>query len=313
MKKTATTFLTWTFCLCMIAFVNKTKAQEEYTTISGHVLEATMLPPYSGGYVSLYLVTPTGQYPLVDTAILGPEGGYTLNNVKNGRYLVKAVPLYSYYSMPTYYGDKEFWETADVVQVVGDPVVNVDIICTPIISSGGISSFSGYVFYDTDLKAKEPAEGVNVYLVKKSDIIKPVQGVTTGGDGKYMFGGLVPGEYYVKVDLPGFTTGKIDVEIKSDGEEVPVPEITIPKPPVLDIKTITNNSIITVFPNPTTGKLFVQSSMFKVQSVEIYDVMGKMQKSIKAEEQNVVIDISGFSNGIYFLKINNKTLKIIKQ
>jgi len=32
---------------------------------------------------------------------------------------------------------------------------------------------------------------------------------------------------------------------------------------------------VILYPNPTTGELFVQSSKFKVQSVEIFDVYGR--------------------------------------
>ena len=84
------------------------------------------------------------------------------------------------------------------------------------------------------------------------------------------------------------------------------------------IQTITNDELrITVYPNPTTGELNIQSSTFKVQSVEIYDIMGKKQKSRRAEEQNVVMDISEFPSGVYFVKINTEngtiTKKVIKQ
>jgi len=58
--------------------------------------------------------------------------------------------------------------------------------------------------------------------------------------------------------------------------------------------------------------------------VEIFDVMGKMQKSRtstslsyqKAEEQNIVLDISNFPKGVYFVKITTEqgvvTKKVIK-
>jgi len=76
------------------------------------------------------------------------------------------------------------------------------------------------------------------------------------------------------------------------------------------------NQEISIYPNPTSGEIKVQSSKFKVQSVEVFDVMGKKQKSRKAEEQNVLLDISDLSNGIYFVKITTEsgvvTKKIIK-
>jgi len=55
--------------------------------------------------------------------------------------------------------------------------------------------------------------------------------------------------------------------------------------------------------------------------VEIFDVMGKKQKSRKAEKQNVereiVINISNLASGLYFVEITTEkgviTKKMIKQ
>ena len=95
------------------------------------------------------------------------------------------------------------------------------------------------------------------------------------------------------------------------------------------IDPITNDELrITVYPNPTNGEFKVQSSKFKVQSVEVFDVMGKkfpfvIPNAVRNPEQygpkpdGVVIDISHLSAGIYFLKIQTETgivtKKIIKQ
>ena len=67
---------------------------------------------------------------------------------------------------------------------------------------------------------------------------------------------------------------------------------------------------IEVYPNPTNGEFKIESSTFKVQSVEIYDVYGKKQKSRMAEKQNgegiMVMDISNLANGIYFVEITTE-------
>jgi len=78
-------------------------------------------------------------------------------------------------------------------------------------------------------------------------------------------------------------------------------------------------SEITVYPNPTNGELHVQSSKFKVQNVEVYDVMGKKISShhLITTSSNHLIDISHFTSGIYLLKITTETgtvtKKIVKQ
>jgi len=77
-----------------------------------------------------------------------------------------------------------------------------------------------------------------------------------------------------------------------------------------------NPESLQVYPNPTTGQLTIENGQLTINSVEIFDVMGKKQKSRKAEEQNIVLDISNFPNGVYFVKITTEhgvvTKKAIK-
>ena len=99
------------------------------------------------------------------------------------------------------------------------------------------------------------------------------------------------------------------------------------------------NSELRVYPNPTTGQLRIKNYELRENtSVEIFDIYGRLvyappqpSKNTppnlpKGEEQfpsfggvrggavgEVVIDISHLANGLYFLKIDNKTIKVIKQ
>jgi len=137
-----------------------------------------------------------------------------------------------------------------------------------------------------------------------------------------------PGIYYANGKNTGF---------------IPLEKVTVNN---VGIEPITNEELrITVSPNPTTGELNVQSSRFKVQSVEIYDVFGRkvgnkfpsnVLKGWTAKPDGVVIEegwtrsgrggeegeqpqadewvinISHFSAGIYFLRVNDKTVKVVK-
>ncbi|MCL2131440.1 MAG: C25 family cysteine peptidase [Lentimicrobiaceae bacterium] len=73
-----------------------------------------------------------------------------------------------------------------------------------------------------------------------------------------------------------------------------------------------------LYPNPTTGKFSVFSFQFSEMSgeVEIYDVVGRKYnvgaKHILPNEE-IEIDISHLANGLYFLKIDGKTVKVVKQ
>ncbi|MCL2073926.1 MAG: leucine-rich repeat protein [Marinilabiliaceae bacterium] len=71
-----------------------------------------------------------------------------------------------------------------------------------------------------------------------------------------------------------------------------------------------------VYPNPTTGLLYVSTVGTRhATSVQIYDVVGVNvgAYNIHPEDDEGVIDISHLASGLYFLKIDGKTVKIVKQ
>jgi hypothetical protein len=70
------------------------------------------------------------------------------------------------------------------------------------------------------------------------------------------------------------------------------------------IKTISNNNTISIFPNPTSGILNVTSTEAS-SSIEVINVIGEKVYSNTLVKGNNSIDLSGLSNGAYFVKINS--------
>jgi hypothetical protein len=81
----------------------------------------------------------------------------------------------------------------------------------------------------------------------------------------------------------------------------------------------TYNSNLNVYPNPTSDIINISfKSISKTTSVELFSITGQLILSNKiesfiGEENNIIVDLSIFENGIYFIKVNNKTMKIIKE
>ena len=82
-----------------------------------------------------------------------------------------------------------------------------------------------------------------------------------------------------------------------------------------------HDDAFSIYPNPTSGDFVIQSSKFKVQSVEIYDPYGRnvLSHHLIASSSHHLISVSHLQSGIYFVKIyteNNsavtKRLVIIK-
>jgi uncharacterized repeat protein (TIGR01451 family) len=73
---------------------------------------------------------------------------------------------------------------------------------------------------------------------------------------------------------------------------------------------------ISVYPNPTKDKVNV-SGDFTLQSVQLYDVQGRLLQTQLANDNQTIIDISVHSNGVYFIKVTSdkgiKVGKIVKE
>ena len=77
------------------------------------------------------------------------------------------------------------------------------------------------------------------------------------------------------------------------------------------------NTNYVIYPNPTAGKLSVVSSQLSESGgeIEIYDVVGQVVGTYRIHPENTetVIDISHLSAGLYFLKIDNNVIKVVKE
>jgi hypothetical protein len=65
---------------------------------------------------------------------------------------------------------------------------------------------------------------------------------------------------------------------------------------------------VRVYPNPTDGRLFVQTAT--PVSVSVYDAMGRWMKTVVSDSE---IDISDCPAGFYILKAGNRYVKILKK
>lgn len=74
-----------------------------------------------------------------------------------------------------------------------------------------------------------------------------------------------------------------------------------------------------VFPNPFSNKITVQidEKNNEATTVELYNVAGVLLKSLKPNSLEIVMDVSGYSAGVYFIKVNSKrgstAQKVVKE
>jgi Secretion system C-terminal sorting domain len=71
----------------------------------------------------------------------------------------------------------------------------------------------------------------------------------------------------------------------------------------------------TVYPNPSQSIVNIKSA-HTIESVELYDVQGRILEKRFENSDTVIIDLSNRDNGIYFLKITSekgsKVEKVVK-
>ena len=92
------------------------------------------------------------------------------------------------------------------------------------------------------------------------------------------------------------------------------------KPGDLSIPENPQKNTIKVYPNPTTGELTITNYVLGIGTlseveVEIYDVFGKKLSSnhLITSSSNHQINISHLPAGIYFLRVDGQTIKVVKQ
>ena len=62
------------------------------------------------------------------------------------------------------------------------------------------------------------------------------------------------------------------------------------------------SSIITIYPNPTQGTIFV-SAKDRIKEIHLYDISGRLCLTQSASNPSVEIDCKILSKGMYFIKI----------
>ena len=68
-----------------------------------------------------------------------------------------------------------------------------------------------------------------------------------------------------------------------------------------------------VFPNPSNDVLNIQSGSV-INKIDIENLVGQRIYSSLYNEKNVILDISNFASGVYFIRINNNFVrKIVKE
>lgn len=75
---------------------------------------------------------------------------------------------------------------------------------------------------------------------------------------------------------------------------------------------------VKLYPNPTQGHVFLQSTNQEISAVRLIDLQGRTLKIYSVNSHHLNADITDFASGVYFLKVETKngksvTLKLVKE
>lgn len=155
--------------------------------VAGVVVDAATNAPLAGAEVQ---VSPVGKSQLIEVAVADAAGRFEFDNLFAGKYNLSAVHAGYIQSGYRQHGS---YSTA----IVAGPALDNTRIVFPLMRKASVSG----VITDQD---GEPVPNATIYLLRRSvaEGLRVVRGsgqARTGNDGRYRFGNLRPGEYFMAV------------------------------------------------------------------------------------------------------------------
>jgi len=185
--------------------------------------------------------------------------------------------------------------------------------------------------FDKDIVAKQVTDEYSIHITWEAP---KYEGIELAGYNIYRDTGkintaLITGLNFTDIDLKPEIEYCYHVEAVYNDCEEPLKSneecLTLPR--IVSICEPSGSETIRIFPNPTTGELRMENGEWKIENVEIFDVVGKLTTPSgfachpsKGGElfpsfggAGVVFDISHLPTGIYFLRIQTETDVITKK
>lgn len=285
--------------------------------MGGHVYAGYF--PIEKGYAFLFEINAQNELIAQDTAAIDTFGYYYFYQKPAGKYIIKTElsTESNYYNdfLPTYYGDKLFWQVASVIQLQADDW-DLGIKLTPNqqLSVGG-GNVAGTIYYQlTDIKEEVlPAEGIELLLLDEESNASLCR--HSKEDGLFTFAEVPFGEYKLHAEVTGKNTEPIYVTINENN--LSIEEILL----MITQNTVTFgiddfNQYVSAFsqpfPNPATHQLNLELSVRKQTTIglRLINQFGQIvcyeQKPCPQGTNRLTLNTSKLTKGIYYLQIEQE-------
>lgn len=286
----------------------------DYYHLGGHVFSDHF--PIDKGYAYLFMVDSLNEHIVVDTITFDTLGYYFFYHIPKGNYIVKVEPMIEsqYYGtlLPTYYGDKQFWEDAEIIKLNNTCwEYDINLKCSEGISLGE-GSILGNVVFDDLLSSfiDFSLDGINIYLFDDDDNLLYCN--YSDKLGSFAFSSIELSTYWLYPEVTGVQSERIKVELTT---EIPIIDD-------IEIRVIDNGTSYVLpdegkleskvglpFPNPTASEkinvpLNFTSGGSNEISYAVFNFYGQMVVSGKAQVNNngYHISLADIKNGSYVIR-----------
>lgn len=261
----------------------------------------------------------------LNATTLNNDGTFVFDNLIKGEYTVYIIPDIEQYKnyLPTFYVNKVHYKRADYVSLTKN-INELSIQLRPFNRPVGNGKIYGNIFFEsTGLKDTVMAENsmnkvkvltevnfaTNLPVILYNTNDEPVDWTLTDENGNYAFENIAIDSYKVvsetaaaEAEIPVALTVEnavvnADMILKSTENST---ELQIPK---LDV--------INIYPNPVLDMLTI--NLNEAQEVNIFNAVGQLSLKKQLNSGSNVLDISEISKGVYFVKIGNSKIKLIKK
>ena len=121
-------------------------------------------------------------------------------------------------------------------------------------------------------------------------------------------------EYMIEVHPPSTCTATK----ANDHNSTRSNRATVTGPGSDDLGFVNSESGMLIYPNPTTGLIYIETSGFELPvQLDLFDLSGRKVMNRNLNTNSLTIDLSNFENGVYILQLESsgviKEMKIIKQ
>lgn len=165
-----------------------------------------------------------------------------------------------------------------------------------------LNGFRGIV---TDSITGEPLPAT-VFVNNHDDNISCVQTIMPVGN---YHRPIASGSFSVTYSSPGYVSKTLSLDVNECESLVQDVQLV---PVGYGVDNPLANAI-QLYPNPSNGQIFINGNQLAMEKISIYDVCGKMVKSIPAEDTMLSIDLSDCPAGIYFVRISTKSGEVTKK